>query len=382
MINLLSLEKFKGNSFVAKYDFNTTIIGGGVIGLSIAYSLSKKIENILLLEENDRLGQEISARNSEVIHAGIYYKKKSLKTFHCLRGNRLLYNYCKERGIPFRRVGKLIVAKKDSSLKLKELFRNAKENGVNELRYLSKREILALEPELEVDEAIFSGTSGIIDSHGFIHSLADDFEINQGIIMQKTSFSAAKIGNEKINMEIINSDKSSFTFTTKTLINASGLSSSENSKKITGKNLPDIPETIPYKGNYFHYSGKNPFSHLIYPLPDQDGLGIHATIDMSGKLKFGPDVDLGDTSLKVNPKRKEFFLEQIRKYWPKISEEKLVPDYVGLRPKIFIKNKIHTDFFIQDHTVNETRLICLHGIESPGLTSSLSLAQDISSRIS
>ena len=239
-----------------------------------------------------------------------------------------------------------------------------------------------MEPELDVDEAIFSGTSGIIDSHAFMHSLADDFEKNQGIIMQKTSFSAAKIGNEKINMEIINSDKSSFTFTTKTLINASGLSSSENSKKITGKNLPDIPKTIPDKGNYVHYPGKNPFSHLIYPLPDQDGLGIHATIDMSGKLKFGPDVDLGDTSLKVNPKRKEFFLEQIRKYWPKISEEKLVPDYVGLRPKIFIKNKIHTDFFIQDHTVNESRLICLHGIESPGLTSSLSLAQDISSRIS
>ena len=128
---------------------------------------------------------------------------------------------------------------------------------------------------------------------------------------------------------------------TKTLINASGLSSSDNSKKITGKSLPAIPETIPYKGNYFHYSGKNPFSHLIYPLPDQDGLGIHATIDMSGKLKFGPDVDLGDTSLEVNLKRKEFFLEQIRKYWPKISEEKLVPDYVGLRPKIFIKNKFN-----------------------------------------
>ena len=367
---------------MAKFDFNTTIIGGGIIGLSIAYSLSKKIENILLLEENDRLGQEISARNSEVIHAGIYYKKKSLKTFHCLRGNRLLYNYCKERGIPFRRIGKLIVAKKDSSLKLKDLFRNARENGVKELRYLSKREIWALEPELDVDEAIFSGTSGIIDSHEFIHSLADDFEKNQGIVMQKTSFSAAKIGNEKINVEIINSDKSSFTFTTKTLINASGLSSSENSKKITGKNLPDIPETIPYKGNYFHYSGKNPFDHLIYPLPDQDGLGIHTTIDMSGKLKFGPDVDLGDTSLKVNPKRKEFFLEQIRKYWPKINDDKLVPDYVGLRPKIFIKNKIYTDFYIQDYTVNETRLICLHGIESPGLTSSLSLAQDISSRIS
>ena len=133
--------------------------------------------------------------------------KKSLKTFHCLRGNRLLYNYCKERGIPFRRVGKLIVAKKKSSLKLKELFRNAKENGVNELRYLSKREILALEPELDVDEAIFSGTSGIIDSHAFMHSLADDFEKNQGIIMQKTSFSAAEKGNKRINVEILNSDK-------------------------------------------------------------------------------------------------------------------------------------------------------------------------------
>ena len=367
---------------MAKSDFNTTIIGGGIIGLSIAYSLSKKIENILLLEENDRLGQEISARNSEVIHAGIYYKQKSLKTFHCLRGNRLLYSYCKEKDIPFSKVGKLIVANKDSSLRLKDLYRNAKENGVNELRYLSKREILDLEPELEVDEAIFSGTSGIIDSHEFIHSLADDFEINQGIIMQKTSFSSARIENEKIIVEIINSDQTSFTFTTKTLINASGLSSSDNSEKITGKNLPDIPQIIPYKGNYFHYSGKNPFSHLIYPLPDHDGLGIHATIDMSGKLKFGPDVEIGNTSLKVNPKRKELFLEQIRNYWPKISGEKLIPDYVGLRPKVCIKNKIYTDFFIQDHMMNESRLICLYGIESPGLTSSLSLAQDISSKIS
>ena len=368
---------------MAKYDFNTTIIGGGVIGLSIAYSLSKKIENVLLLEKNDLLGQEISARNSEVIHAGIYYKKKSLKTFHCLRGNRLLYNYCKERGIPFRRIGKLIIAKKNSSLRLKNLFKNAKENGVNELSYLNKREISALEPEIEADEAIFSGTSGIIDSHRFMHALADDFELNQGIIMQKTSFSAAKIENEKINVEIRNADQSTFTFTTKTLINASGMSSSDNSKKIIGKGLSDIPETIPYKGNYFYYKGKNPFSHLVYPLPDQDGLGlgIHASIDLGGKLKFGPDVDLENTSLEVNPKRKEFFLEQIRNYWPKISEEMLVPDYVGLRPKIFIENKIYSDFLIQEDAVNGTRLISLYGIESPGLTSCLSLAQDISSII-
>ena len=368
---------------MAKSDFNTTIIGGGIIGLSIAYSLSKKIENILLLEENDRLGQEISARNSEVIHAGIYYKKKSLKTFHCLRGNRLLYNYCKERGIPFRRIGKLIIAKKNSSLRLKNLFKNAKENGVNELSYLNKREISALEPEIEADEAIFSGTSGIIDSHRFMHALADDFELNQGIIMQKTSFSAAKIENEKINVEIRNADQSTFTFTTKTLINASGMSSSDNSKKIIGKSLPDIPKTIPYKGNYFYYAGKNPFSHLVYPLPDQDGLGlgIHATTDLGGKLKFGPDVDLEDTSLEVNPKRKEFFLEQIRNYWPKVNEEMLVPDYVGLRPKIFIENKIYSDFLIQEDAVNGARLISLYGIESPGLTSCLSLAQDISSII-
>ena len=335
----------------------------------------------MLLEENDRLGQEISARNSEVIHSGIYYKKQSLKSFHCLRGNRLLYHYCKLRGIPFKKIGKLIVAKKGSSLKLKNLFRNAKKNGVNELRYLSKREILALEPELEVDGAIFSGTSGIIDTHGFIHSLAEDFEKNHGIIMRKTSFSTAEIENERINVEIITSDKSTFTFTTKTLINASGLNSSKNSSRLIGKGLPEIPETVPYKGNYFHYSGKNPFSHLIYPLPDRHGLGIHATIDLSGKLKFGPDVDLENASLKVNPKRKVFFVEEISKFWPKISEEKLVPDYVGLRPKILIENKIYTDFFIQDHVMHRTRLICLYGIESPGMTSSLSLAQEISSKI-
>jgi L-2-hydroxyglutarate oxidase LhgO len=268
-------------------------------------------------------------------------------------------------------------------LKLKNLFRNAKENGVSELSYLNKREILALEPEIEADEAIFSGTSGIVDSHGFMRALADDFETNNGIIMQKTSFSAAEIGNEKINVEIKNADQSTFTFTTGTLINASGLSSSYNSKKIIGKSLPDIPETIPCKGNYFYYSGKNPFSHLVYPLPDQDGLGlgIHASIDLGGKLKFGPDVDLGNTSLEVNPKRKKFFLERIRNYWPNISEEKLVPDYVGLRPKIFIENKIYNDFLIQEDTANRTRLISLYGIESPGLTSSLSLAQKISSKI-
>jgi len=366
---------------VAKYDFNTTIIGGGIIGLSIAYSLSKKIDNILLLEENDLLGQEISARNSEVIHAGIYYKKKSLKSFHCLRGNRLLYNYCREKGIPFRKTGKLIVAKKNSSSKLKDLYSNAKENGVKELRYLGKKEILSLEPDLEVDEAIFSGTSGIIDSHEFMHSLADNFSVNQGIIMQQTSFVSAEIQNQRINVEIINSDKSTFKFRTKTLINASGLSSSKNSRRLIGKGLPKIPETIPYKGNYFYYSGKNPFSHLIYPLPDDHGLGIHATIDLSGKLKFGPDVDLENASLKVNAKRKKFFLGQIKNYWPKIREEKLMPDYVGLRPKIFVNNKIYTDFLIQDHMTDESRLICLYGIESPGLTSSLSLAQHISSKI-
>jgi len=365
------------------FDFNITVIGGGIIGLSIAYSLSKKIENVLLLEKNNLLGQEISARNSEVIHAGIYYKKKSLKSVHCLRGNRLLYHYCKVRNIPFKKHGKLIVAKKDSSLRLKNLFRNAKENGVNELSYLNKREISVLEPEIEADEAIFSGTSGIVDSHGLMLALADDFETNNGIIMQKTSFSAAELGSNKINVEIRNADQSTFTFTTKTLINASGMSSSDNSKKIIGKSLPDIPETIPYKGNYFSYAGKNPFSHLVYPLPDQDGLGlgIHATTDLGGKLKFGPDVDLEDTSLEVNPKRKEFFLEQIRNYWPKVNEEMLVPDYVGLRPKIFIENKIYSDFLIQDDAVNGTRLISLYGIESPGLTSSLSLAQDISSKI-
>jgi L-2-hydroxyglutarate oxidase LhgO len=161
------------------------------------------------------------------------------------------------------------------------------------------------------------------------------------------------------------------------------MSSSDNSKKIIGKNLPDIPKTIPYKGNYFYYAGKNPFSHLVYPLPDQDGLGlgIHATTDLGGKLKFGPDVDLEDTSLEVNPKRKEFFLQQIRNYWPKVNEEMLVPDYVDLRPKIFIENKIYSDFLIQEDAINGTRLISLYGIESPGLTSCLSLAQDISSII-
>jgi len=366
---------------MGNYDFHTTIIGGGVVGLSIAYSLSKKHNNVLLLEKNDRLGQEISARNSEVIHSGIYYEKKSLKSFHCQRGNKLLYQYCKLRGIPFRKIGKLIVAKQDSSSKLKDLFRNAKNSGVKDLKYLDQSEILELEPELDADEAIFSATSGIIDTHEFIHSLANDFEKNQGIIMKKTNFVAAEIGDENINVEIKNSDGSAFKFATKILINASGLSASDVSRKIIGHGLPKTPETIPYKGNYFHYAGRNPFNHLIYPLPERHGLGIHSTTDLSGKLKFGPDVDLENNSLEVNPKRKELFLKQIRKYWPEINEDKLVPDYVGLRPKIFLNNKIYADFLIQEHKISQNLFISLYGIESPGLTSSLSIAEYASSKI-
>ena len=364
-----------------KCDFNVAIIGGGVIGLAIAYNLSKYLKDIVLLESNEQLGQEISSRNSEVIHSGIYYKNPSLKLFHCLRGNQLLYAYCQLHNIPFKKTGKLIVAGKNSLNQLEDLFKNAKNNKVNELDYLDRAQVSKLEPELNVHAAIYSGTTGIIDSHEFIQSLANNFQNNGGIIMTKTEFIKADFNYDQVKVVIGNPDNTEYNFSTSSLINASGLSSTENLKRINGHDEKQIPETTPFKGNYFYYSSRNPFSHLIYPIPDKHGLGIHVTIDMDNKLKFGPDVDLSDTHLEVNEHKKDIFFKKIREYWPNVEYEKLKPDYVGLRPKIFFDGEMYHDYYIHDQIKDSARLISLFGIESPGLTSSLSIAKEISSRM-
>lgn len=362
-------------------DFNVTIIGGGIIGLAIARFLSKKMSGIVLLEKNESVGQEISSRSSEVIHAGLYYANPSLKLRHCLRGKRLLYKYCRTNKIPFKKTGKLIVANSDSRKQLKELYKNAKNNNVSKISLLKKQQILDLEPELDADEAIFSGTSGIIDSHSLMYSLAQEFENNGGLIMEKTKFLNASINRNNFFVNIENSDQTEFKFRTNHIINACGLDTSITSQNIKGMGQNIIPKTIPYKGNYFYYAGKNPFKHLIYPLPDKYGLGIHVTLDMNNKLKFGPDVDLEDSSYNVNIGKTEIFIKKIRSYWPNLDKEKIVPDYVGLRPKILINNKIFNDFYIDKYIKNNSRLVNCYGVESPGLTSSLSIAKEISDGI-
>ena len=200
--------------------------------------------------------------------------------------------------------------------------------------------------------------------------------------MTKTEFINADFNYDQIKVVIGNPDNTEYDFSTSNLINASGLSSTENLKRINGHDTKQMPETTPFKGNYFYYSSRNPFSHLIYPIPDKHGLGIHVTIDMDNKLKFGPDVDLSDTNLEVNEHRKDLFFKNIREYWPNVEYEKLKPDYVGLRPKIFFNGEIYNDFFIEDQIKDSARLISLFGIDSPGLTSSLSIAKEISSRMS
>lgn len=354
------------------------VIGGGVIGLSVALKQAYKNKEVILIEENNYLGQETSSRNSGVIHSGIYYPKDSQKALLSLRGNNLLYEYCEKMKIPVKKLGKLIFTDKDNLSQLESLYDNGMANGVNGLKLLERKEISVIEPELLAYYAIFSKSTGIVDVHSLINALANEFEMKGGIILRKTRFSSAEILQDKVKVKIRNPDKTQYEFFTDILINCSGLFAEHNSSKVVGLDKSEIPDTFHVKGNYFFYSGSNPFKHLIYPIPPNIGLGIHSTSDMEGRLKFGPDTDFTSTTLEVNAERKSIFLEAIENYWPSIEEKKLMPDYVGIRPKIKINDEIYSDFLFEKHTEN---YLSLYGIESPGLTSCLAIGEEVDSLI-
>ena len=350
------------------------VIGGGVIGLSVALKQVHEKEEVILIEENSYLGHEISSRNSGVIHSGIYYPKNSLKSLLCIRGNDLLYEYCNNMQIPFKKLGKLIFTDKSKLTQLESLYNNGTENGVTGLKLLDRRGISSIEPELNADYAIFSQNTGIIDVHSLINTLSNEFEMKGGLILKKTRFCSAEIHKDKVKVKIQNPDDTNYEFLTDILVNCSGLFAEYNSNKVQGLEKADIPIPFHVKGNYFFYAGRNPFKHLIYPIPPTIGLDIHSTSDMEGRLKFGPDTDFSSVSLEVDNERKSIFLEAIRNYWPSITEEKLMPDYVGIRPKIKVKGEVYSDFLLKKHTEN---YISLYGIESPGLTACLAIGEEV-----
>ena len=354
------------------------VIGAGVIGLAIARAFAQKGRHVFVLEAAEKTGSGISSRNSEVIHAGIYYAKNTLKAQLCVAGKKQLYQYAENRNIPHKKCGKLIVATEENQIKmLHDIKARGEENGVDDLKVLSQNNVARIEPNLECVAALFSPSTGIIDTHNYMLSLEGDIENHGGDIICNTHVSSITATDKKIEL-FIKSNGEDICLNAKTLINAAGLGAVNLAHKITGFPKDKIPFPRYAKGNYFSLTGKNPFSHLIYPIPEQSGLGVHLTLDLANKARFGPDVEWVDQiDFNVSPKRAETFYPLIRKYWPDLPDDTLVPDYAGIRPKISLhKNgEIYTDFMIQgsqDHNI--PGLVNLFGIESPGLTASLAIA--------
>jgi len=354
------------------------IIGAGVIGLAIARSLSLQGKEVLILDKETSFGMETSSRNSEVIHAGIYYPKDSLKAKLCVQGRDLLYQYCQERHISHKKCGKLIVACTDQEVEaLQSIEQKAKTNGVNNLIFLDKKQVLEKEPDLDVIAGLLSPSTGIIDSHNFMLSLLGDVENNGGIFVPRSKFINGEITGDRFTLTICDTESGEdFKIQTRTLINASGLHATSLLENLKGFPQKHIPTTYYANRNYFSLSSKTHFNHLIYPVPEVGGLGIHLTLDMGGNAKFGPNVEWVDniSDYAVDEKLQDVFFKNIKKYWPGIKKESLVPGYSGIRPKIAPQGQTG-DFFIQTHKEHGiANLINLFGIESPGLTSSLAIA--------
>ncbi len=353
------------------------VIGAGVVGLAVARALAVAGREVIVLEAADAIGTGTSSRNSEVIHAGIYYARGSLKARLCVQGKALLYDYCESRGIGHRRCGKLIVATSEAQVaQLAGIIAKAAANGVNDLVLLSRQDALALEQQLDCVAAVHSPSTGIVDSHALMLALQGDLEGAGGLIVLNTPLAHVEIKQYAIN--IIANDGTGLQ--AKTVVNAAGLNAVALARRFAGLDPTSIPHAYFAKGNYFTLAGRSPFNRLIYPVPEAAGLGVHLTIDLGGQAKFGPDVQWVDSmeDLVVDPARGDAFYSEVRKYWPALKDGSLNPGYAGIRPKINAPQEVARDFVIQgpaDHGVEG--LVNLFGIESPGLTSSLAIGDHV-----
>ena len=358
------------------YNFDIIIVGAGVIGIAIARACAQKKKSVLLIEKNPQFGEGISSRNSEVIHAGIYYPENSLKAKFCRDGMERLYRYCYEKKISIKQTGKLIVqtSAKDED-KLLEIYNLGKKNGCNELRLLNTQEIKKFETEISAVNAIWSPKTGIFDSHSFMKSLLDDFEKENGTVVFNHNLGKIVKKGRFFELPI----DSTTLLKTKNLINCCGLHATKFLENIEDFPKSLIKKTSFCKGTYFGYQGKIPFNHHIYPIPNKAGLGIHFTQDLNENGQFGPDTEwINSEDYAVDFNRVKNAHIQIKKYWPNCDITKIRPVYSGIRPKIGSKVNFEKDFIIQtEHHHNFSGLINLIGIESPGLTASLSIANEI-----
>ena len=354
------------------------VVGAGVVGLACARALARRGIETVILETHDAIGLETSSRNSEVIHAGLYYPPGSLKAQLCVEGNRLLYAFCEQHRVAHRRCGKLIVATSAAQAeKLAALKSQSAQNGVEDLRPLTAAEARALEPQLSASAALLSPSTGIVDSHGLMLALQGEAEAHGAALALKSPLLRAEARGDGFVLEVGGAEP--MRLECDILINSAGLHAAKLAATIAGLDARHVPKQYFARGNYFALAGRAPFSRLVYPLPEPGGLGVHLTLDLGGQARFGPDVEWVDAlDCTVDPRRADAFYAEVRQYWPGLADGALQPAYAGIRPKLAGPNDPAADFLVQSEAAHGVPgLVNLFGIESPGLTACLALAERV-----
>jgi L-2-hydroxyglutarate oxidase LhgO len=366
---------------------DAVVVGAGVVGLAVGRELAQRGLDTLVLEATSGIGNGISSRNSEVIHAGLHDAPTSLKARLCVAGRRALYGYCDEHGVGHRRCGKLVVACDAAQVDtLRGIERKAIANGVEGLRWLSGAEVRAMEPALQAEAALLSAATGIVDSHALMLAYLGDLESAGGALVLRSPMQQATAGAGGIVLQV--GGTAPMEIETGILVNAGGLHAGRLAGRIGGLDAAHVPRTWFAKGSYYALQGRPPFSHLVYPVPEPGGLGVHLTLDLAGQARFGPDVewlDIDDPDAidhAVDPARSAAFYAAIRRYWPGLRDDALAPAYSGVRPKLQPPGAPAADFVLQGPAVHGVPgLMNLYGIESPGLTASLAIAAEVALRL-
>jgi L-2-hydroxyglutarate oxidase LhgO len=354
------------------------VVGGGVVGLAVARALARAGREVLVLEQERWIGAHTSSRNSEVIHAGLYYPQNSLKARYCVQGRRQLYEFCAEHGVAHQRIGKLVVAcTEDEVAVLRAVMARAASNGVDDLAWLGGNEASAMEPALFCHAAFHSPSTGIIDSHGLMLALEAGAESAGASIVLRAPVLGGKVEGRGFTLEVGGAEP--MTLGCELLVNSAGLEAPSLARRIAGVPPKTVPPDFYCRGVYFTLSGRAPFRRLVYPVPEAAGLGVHLTLDLGGQARFGPDTEWIDgIDYSVDPHRGDRFYDAIRTYWPGLQDGALQPGYAGIRPKINGPRDPSADFVVQgpaEHGV--PGLVNLYGIESPGITASLPLADHV-----
>ncbi len=354
------------------------VVGAGVIGLAVARNAALAGHEVTVAEKTGGIANGVSSRNSEVVHGGLYYPTNSSRAYHCVRGRRLLYEFCAMHGVDHRKCGKLIVATDYAELAKVETIKTQGEiNGVEGLELIGGNAARGLEAELSCIGALLSPESGIVDSHGYMCALWGELEDRGGMIAFETTVERMSYKAPHWQVQFSGNDSGIIEFDA--VVNSAGLGAQALARRIDGYPAEKVPRLVLAKGNYFSFAGRPVFSRLVYPTPVDGGLGVHVTLDLAGRMRFGPDIEwIAEESYSIDASRADSFYQRIRTYWPGLPDHSLVPDYCGIRPKLTGPGEPAADFMIAGPKAHGMpRLINLFGIESPGLTSSLSIAEEV-----